>query len=118
MTTFAKLLARKQQLVERLQQEDLGPHERDEIERLLAEIDTALDLLDETQPGEFDSRPGMMTTIQNKKRDGMAPVASQLLFLAGPGAESALVQSVKSLAGDPSEVTALGVRHWITSFRC
>jgi hypothetical protein len=23
----------------------------------------------------------------------------------------------KSLAGDPSEVTALGVRHWITSFR-
>jgi len=28
------------------------------------------------------------------------------------------VQSVKSLAGDPSEVTALGVRHWITSFRC
>jgi hypothetical protein len=23
-----------------------------------------------------------------------------------------------SLAGDPSEVTALGVRHWITSFRC
>ncbi len=118
MTTFAKLLARKQQLVERLQQEDLGPHERDEIERLLAEIDTALDLLDETQPGEFDSRPGMTTTIQNKKRDGMAPVASQPLHLAGPGAESALVQSVKSLAGDPSEVTALGVRHWITSFRC
>jgi len=27
MTTFAKLLARKQQLVERLQQEDLGPHD-------------------------------------------------------------------------------------------
>jgi len=49
MTTFAKLLARKQQLVERLQQEDLGPHERDEIERLLAEIDTALDLFDETR---------------------------------------------------------------------
>jgi hypothetical protein len=24
----------------------------------------------------------------------------------------------KSLAGDPSEVTALGKRHWITSFRC
>jgi hypothetical protein len=23
-----------------------------------------------------------------------------------------------SLAGDPSEVTALGERHWITSFRC
>ena len=24
----------------------------------------------------------------------------------------------RSLAGDPSEVTALGTRHWITSFRC
>ncbi len=58
------------------------------------------------------ARPGM---TEPKKRDGIAPVASQLLFLAGPGAESALVQSVKSLAGDPSEVTALGVRHWITS---
>ena len=67
---------------------------------------------------EFRSRPGTTTAIPNKRRDGMAPVASQLLFLAGPGAESALVQSVKSLAGDPSEVTALGVRHWITSFRC
>jgi hypothetical protein len=46
MTTAAKLLARKQQLLERLQ-ENPSPHERDEIERLLAEIDTALDLLDE-----------------------------------------------------------------------
>ncbi len=34
MTTVAKLLARKQQLVERLK-EDPGPHECDEIERLL-----------------------------------------------------------------------------------
>jgi hypothetical protein len=61
------------------------------------------------------ARPGMTET---KKRDGIAPVASKFCFLAGPGAESALWQSVKSLAGDPSEVTALGVRHWITSFRC
>lgn len=51
MTTLAKLLARKQQLLERLQ-ENPGPHERDEIERLLAEIDTALDLLNEAGPGE------------------------------------------------------------------
>jgi hypothetical protein len=50
MTTAAKLLARKQQLLERLQ-EDPGPHERDEIERLLKEIDTALNLLDEAGPG-------------------------------------------------------------------
>ncbi len=33
-------------------------------------------------------------------------------------AESALSQAQVSLAGDPSEVTALGKRHWITSFHC
>ena len=53
-----------------------------------------------------------------KRRGGMAPVAPQLLKLAGPGAESALCQALRGLAGDPSEVTALGKRHWITSFRC
>ena len=36
MTTAAKLLARKQQLLQRLR-EGPGPHERDEIGRLLAE---------------------------------------------------------------------------------
>ena len=46
MTTAAKLLARKQQLLERLQNNP-GPHERDQIERLLAEIDTALDSVEE-----------------------------------------------------------------------
>jgi hypothetical protein len=46
-----KLLARKQQLLDRLQ-ENPGPNERDEIERVLAQIDTALDLLDEAGPGE------------------------------------------------------------------
>jgi hypothetical protein len=50
MTTLAKLITRKQQLLERLQ-EGPGPHERDEIERLLAEIDEALMLLDEGGPG-------------------------------------------------------------------
>ena len=40
------------------------------------------------------------------------------IVLAGPGAESARCQAKTSLAGDPSEVTALGIRHWITSFRC
>ena len=49
MTTVAKLLARKQQLTDRLQQ-DPGPNERDEIERLLTEIDAALDLLEEVGP--------------------------------------------------------------------
>ena len=51
MTTLAKLLARKQQLLERLQ-EDPGPHERDEIERQLEEIDAALNSLDEAGPGK------------------------------------------------------------------
>jgi len=50
MTSLAKLLARKQRLLERLQ-EGPGPHERDEIERLLAEVDEALALLDESGPG-------------------------------------------------------------------
>jgi len=51
MTTVARLLARKQQLLERLQ-ESPGQHERDEIERLLLEIDSALDSLEETGPSE------------------------------------------------------------------
>jgi hypothetical protein len=46
MTTIAKLLAQKQLLLERLQ-EDPGPHVREEIERLLAEIDAELNQLDE-----------------------------------------------------------------------
>jgi hypothetical protein len=49
MSTLANLLARKQQLLERLEAGP-GPNERVEIEGLLAQIDTALDLLEE--PGE------------------------------------------------------------------
>jgi ATP-dependent DNA ligase len=48
-TTVARLLARKQQILER-PQENLSPEERDEIERQLAQIDTALNLLDEAGP--------------------------------------------------------------------
>jgi hypothetical protein len=50
MTTLAKLLAQKQELIAQLQQEDIGPEERDEIERLLEKIEAALDLLDEAGP--------------------------------------------------------------------
>lgn len=53
MSTAAKLLARKQQLLERLQA-DPGPHEREQIERLLEEIETALELLEEAGPGQSD----------------------------------------------------------------
>jgi len=49
-TTLARLLAQKQELIERLQG-DPGPEERAEIERLLEKIDTALDLLDDARPG-------------------------------------------------------------------
>jgi DNA-binding MarR family transcriptional regulator len=45
MSTAAKLLAQKRQLIERLQ-EDPGPEEREQIEQLLAKINRALDLLD------------------------------------------------------------------------
>ena len=40
MTTLAKLLAQKQQLIERLD-ENPGPEEREEIERLLEQINAA-----------------------------------------------------------------------------
>jgi hypothetical protein len=50
MTTLSKLLAQKQELIEQLQ-EEIGPEERDEIERLLEKIEAALDLLDKAGPG-------------------------------------------------------------------
>lgn len=53
MTMLAKLLARKRNLLDRLQ-EGPGPHEREEIERLLAEIDEALSLLREAGPGKSE----------------------------------------------------------------
>ena len=53
MITAGKLLARKQMLLERLQEDDPGPHEQDEIERLLAQIDTTLNLIDEGGPAEI-----------------------------------------------------------------
>jgi hypothetical protein len=49
MSTIEKLLAQKQQLMEQFAR-DPGPNEREEIERLLAKIDTALTLLDPNDP--------------------------------------------------------------------
>ena len=49
-TALAKLLAQKEELIAQLQQEDIGPEERDEIERLLEKIEAALDLLDKAGP--------------------------------------------------------------------
>jgi len=51
MTTIAKLLAQKQQLHEQ-RYGGAGPHEREQIERVLMEIEDALNLLDEAGPGD------------------------------------------------------------------
>jgi hypothetical protein len=50
MSSLARLLEQKRRLLERLQ-EGPGAHEREEIQRLLREIDAALALLDESGPG-------------------------------------------------------------------
>jgi transposase-like protein len=55
VTNLQKLLTQKQQLIERLE-EGPGPNERAEIERLLAEIEEELDLLDEAGPGTSDKQ--------------------------------------------------------------
>jgi hypothetical protein len=49
MTTLARLLAQKQQVIERLQGNP-GPQEREDLERLLDKIDTALYFLEDTPP--------------------------------------------------------------------
>jgi hypothetical protein len=55
MTTVAKLLARKQQLVEALR-DDPGPNERDELLRQLAQVNDALNMLDGAGPTELDDQ--------------------------------------------------------------
>ena len=45
--TFTELLVQKQQLLNRLQEEQPGLNEQDEIERLLANINAMLNRLDE-----------------------------------------------------------------------
>jgi DNA-binding MarR family transcriptional regulator len=53
MTTLAKLLEQKKELIERLH-EGPGPEEREQIEKLLAKINRALDLLDGAGAGGSD----------------------------------------------------------------
>jgi hypothetical protein len=53
MTTLAKLLEQKEELIDRLQ-EGPGPEEREQIEQLLAKINRALDLLDGAGAGGSD----------------------------------------------------------------
>ena len=46
-----RLVARKQQLLERLEEGHLGPRQREEIERQCEEIDMVFDFLDEGELG-------------------------------------------------------------------
>jgi hypothetical protein len=52
-STATKLLAQKEELLQRLEQGP-GDKERAEIEQLLAKINTALNLLDEAGPGKTE----------------------------------------------------------------
>jgi hypothetical protein len=45
MTTIDRLLAQKQQVLDRLQDADVGANERAELEAVLAKVNTALSLL-------------------------------------------------------------------------
>src|SRR5215831_9587355 len=64
MTTLAKLLAEKQQLIERLEKNS-GPQEREEIERLLAKINAAQNLLDEAGPADRHPARGWGSVFDN-----------------------------------------------------
>ena len=75
MTTLAKLLAEKQRLIERLEQNP-GEQEREEIGRQLEKIDTALNLLDEAGPdnrksGKYYPNPALSS-------DRCAPCVARL----------------------------------------
>jgi hypothetical protein len=62
MTTIAKLLGRKQRLLERLQ-ENSSPRQRDETVRLLMQIETALDLVEATGPAQTERIVGRSSSI-------------------------------------------------------
>jgi hypothetical protein len=72
MSSLAKLFARRQWLLDRLQQ-STGSHERDAIKRLLAEIDEALALLDNSSAHKVrapqTARPGQSRKWRSPRRD-------------------------------------------------
>ena len=91
MTTIAKLLGRKQRLLERLQ-ENPSPHERNETVRLLMQIETALDLVEETGPAQTERIPDCRVVLLDwaiasempcsASRSGSSLRASQPIFLS------------------------------------
>jgi hypothetical protein len=92
MTTIAKLLAQKQRLLEQLQ-EDPGPHVREEIERLLAEIDAELNQLDEMAErmlsafrlSPMASRSGQRAAPVVVSEEGLAAGGGAWLTAVDPG---------------------------------
>ena len=64
--------------------------------------------------------PDARTVIaaKQKRRDGMTPSRPNFCNSLVQALRAPCCQASTGLAGDPSEVTALGVRHWITSFHC
>lgn len=65
--TVAKLLARKQQLTERLQEQP-SLRERDEMELLLSQINTALNWLDKEQNEASGQRPKLRSDLPYRRR--------------------------------------------------
>jgi hypothetical protein len=77
-----------------------------------------------TQRGENRARttptiaqPVLLLTAKKAKGAAGFPVAPQSLHSLVQALRAPFAKPKTSLAGDPSEVTALGKRHWITSFR-
>ena len=52
MTTIDRLHAQKQQVLDRLQDDDIGANERAELEAVLAKVNTALSLLADDRGSE------------------------------------------------------------------
>ena len=89
ITTVAKLLAQKQRLLERLQ-EDPSPHVREEIERLLAEIDAELNQLDEMAKRD-GYRAFRLSPMPSRGGQRAAPVVVPDGLTAGGGVRSSTV---------------------------
>ena len=70
-----------------------------------------------SRASDFSGAPGN-SAAQMKKRGGKVPAALQLLSRWSRPESARSQASNQGLAGDPSEVTALRIRHWITSFHC
>ena len=67
---------------------------------------------------DFSGEPPGNSAAQMKKRGGKGSRRAPTLVSLVQALERPEPGLKPGLAGDPSEVTALGKRHWITSFHC